>query len=406
MKPNESANEFDVVVAGGGMIGAAAALALARKRFRVALVDRHVPHPMEKGDPPELRVSALSRASERLLRNLGVWEEIAAVRVSPYRQMHVWDAGGRGHVHFDAADLGEACLGHIVENRLVQSVLWQRLGTEEDADIFSPVTVAGMTPHASGADVLLSDERRLRAKLLVAADGAASPLREQFGIHITSANYGQQGIVCVIRTEKPHGETARQRFLPTGPLAFLPLSDGRISIVWSVIDDEAARLMAMTDSEFRGALATASEGVLGRITECGKRGAFPLRRQHADTYVAPRAVLIGDAAHVVHPLAGQGANLGFLDAAALVETLVEARDEERDFGQPRILRRYERWRRGDNLATEWAMDGFHRLFDNDNSLLSGLRNLGFRVFNRAGPVKQAVMRQAMGIRSDLPRLAR
>ncbi|HEX7029085.1 MAG TPA: UbiH/UbiF/VisC/COQ6 family ubiquinone biosynthesis hydroxylase [Gammaproteobacteria bacterium] len=406
MKPNESANSFDVVVAGGGMIGAACALALARKRFRVALVDRHVPHPLEKDAPMELRVSALSRASERLLRNLGVWDAIAAVRVSPYREMHVWDASGGGHVHFDAADLGEPCLGHIVENRLIQSALWQRLGTEEDADIFSPATVTAMTPHATGADVLLSDDRRLRARLLVAADGAASPLREQFGIHVTAANYGQQGIVCVIRTERPHGETARQRFLATGPLAFLPLSDGAISIVWSANDAEAARLMALTDSEFCAALTVASEGVLGRITECGRRGAFPLRRQHADTYVAPRAVLIGDAAHVVHPLAGQGANLGFLDAAALVETLVDARDEDRDYGQPRILRRYERWRRGDNLATEWAMEGFHRLFDNDNSLLSGLRNFGFRVFNRAGPVKQAVMRQAMGIRSDLPRLAR
>lgn len=400
------ANEFDVIVAGGGMIGAACALALARKRFRVALVERHVPHPVAQDAPMELRVSALSRASERLLRNLGAWDAIAAVRVSPYCEMHVWDAGGAGSVHFDSADLGEPCLGHIVENRVIQSALWQRLGTEPDADIFAPAAVMRVTPDATGAEVLFEDGQRLRTRLMVAADGAASPLREQFGIQVTSANYDQQGIVCVIRTEKPHGKIARQRFLPTGPLAFLPLADGSVSIVWSADDVEAARLMSLTDTEFCTALTVASEGVLGKITECGRRGAFPLRRQHAETYIAPRAVLIGDAAHVVHPLAGQGANLGFLDAAALAETLADARDEGRDFGQPRILRRYERWRRGDNLATEWAMEGFNRLFSNDSSLLANLRNFGFRVFDRTGPVKQAVMRQAMGLRGDLPRLAR
>ena len=402
----KKANEFDVIVAGGGMVGAACALALARRQFRVALVDRHVPHPVTQDAPMELRVSALSRASERLLRNLGAWTAIEAVRVSPYCEMHVWDASGAGSVHFDAADLGEPCLGHIVENRVIQSALWERLGAEQDADVFAPSAVTRAVTDASGADVYLEDEQRLRARLVVVADGAASPLREQFGINISAANYNQQGIVSVIRTEKPHDRTARQRFLATGPLAFLPLADGSISIVWSADDAEAARLMALTDAEFCAALTVASEGVLGRITGCGRRGAFPLRRQHAETYIAPRAALIGDAAHVVHPLAGQGANLGFLDAAALVETIADARDAGRDFGQPRVLRRYERWRRGDNLATEWAMEGFNRLFSNDNSLLAGLRNFGFRVFDRAEPVKQAVMRQAMGLRGDLPRLAR
>jgi len=400
------ANEFDVIVAGGGMIGAACALALAQKRFRVALVDRHVPHPVAPDDRMELRVSALSRASERLLRNLGVWDAIVNVRVSPYCEMHVWDAAGGGSVHFDAADLGEPCLGHIVENRVIQAALWQRLGTEADADVFAPAGVEQAAVNERGAEVTLDDGKRLRTRLLVAADGAMSPLREQFGIRVSGANYGQQGIVCNIRTEKPHAQIARQRFMPAGPLAFLPLADGSISIVWSADDAEATRLMALTDAEFCAALESASEGVLGAITECGKRAAFPLRRQHAETYVAPHAVLIGDAAHVVHPLAGQGANLGFLDAAALVETLQEARDAGRDFAQPRVLRRYERWRRGDNLATLWTMDGFKRLFGNRNTLLSGLRNIGFRLFDHAGPVKREAMRQAMGLRSDLPRLAR
>ena len=400
------ANQFDVVVAGGGMIGAACALALAQKRFRVALVDRHVPHPVNKNDAMELRVSALSRASERLLRNLGAWDAIAAVRVSPYCEMHVWDATGEGSVHFDAADIDEPCLGHIVENRVIQSALWERLGTQADADVFAPSAVTQATPDETGIDVLLEDGTRLRAGLLVAADGAASPLRARFGIQVSAANYDQQGIVSVIRTERPHAKIARQRFLPTGPLAFLPLADGSISIVWSADDAEAARLMALTDTEFCAALTAASEGVLGKITECGKRGAFPLRRQHAETYVASRAVMVGDAAHVVHPLAGQGANLGFLDAAALAETLADARDAGSDFGQSRVLRRYERWRRGDNTATLWTMDVFHRLFNNDNPMLSGLRNFGFSVFDRTGPVKRSIMRQAMGLRGDLPRLAR
>ena len=400
--PTES---FDVVVAGGGMVGAACALALSRERFTVALVDRHVPKPVEKGDPTELRVSALSRASERLLRNLGTWEAIEAVRVSPYREMHVWDASGSGHVHFNAADIGEPCLGHIVENRVIQSALWKQLGLTPGARVFAPDAVERATPDESGIEVELQGGKRVRGKLLVASDGAGSPLREQFGIGISASNYGQQGIVCVIHPAKPHGEVARQRFLPTGPLAFLPLSDGSISIVWSADDAEATRLMSLTDSEFCAELTQASEGVLGGVTACGKRAAFPLRRQHAETYIAPRTVLIGDAAHVVHPLAGQGANLGFLDAAALVETLSEARDDGRDFGQPRVLRRYERWRRGDNFTTLWAMEGFHRLFHAGNPLIAGARNLGFQVFDGAGPVKRAVMRQAMGMRRDLPRLA-
>ena len=400
------ANEFDVIVSGGGMVGAACALAFARARFRVALVDRHVPRPVSPDDPVDLRVSALSRASESLLRNLNAWNDIQRVRVSPYCEMHVWDAAGGGSVHFDAADLGEPHLGHIVENRVIQSALWQQLAAEQDADVFAPASVEQATVDERGAEIVLDDGKRLRTTLLVAADGAASPLREQFGIGVSAAVYGQQGIVCTIRTEKPHERVARQRFLPTGPLAFLPLADGSTSIVWSADDSEATHLMALDDEAFCAALGVASEGVLGAITSCGKRGAFPLRRQHAETYIAPHAALIGDAAHVVHPLAGQGANLGFLDAAALVEVVTEARDAGRNFGQARVLRRYERWRRGDNLATLWTMDGFKRLFGNNDTFLAGLRNAGFRLFDRAGPVKRLAMRQAMGLRDDLPRLAR
>lgn len=402
---NMKRESFDVVIAGAGMIGSACALALARKRFRVALVDRQAPQPLHKEDPAELRVSALSRASERLLRNLGVWNALEAVRVSPYREMRVWENRDEG-VHFDAAEIGEAVLGHIVENRLIQSVLWQRLQGEPDVTLLCPAAVAGCESDETGIDVRLENGDRLHAHLLVASDGAASPLREHFGIGLAAADYHQRGIVCVIRTEKPHNETAYQHFLSAGPLAFLPLSDGSISIVWSADEAEAVRLMALTDTEFLDELGKASDGVLGTVTACGKRAAFPLRRQHADTYVANRAVLVGDAAHVVHPLAGQGANLGFLDVAALVDVLAQTRDAGRDFGQPRVLRRYERARRADNEATLWAMEGFHRLFGNDNAGMAWLRNTGFSLFDRSGPIKRAVMRQAMGLRSDLPDLAK
>lgn len=398
----------DIVIAGGGMIGSACALALARKGFSVALVDRQAPQALHSDDAPELRVSALSRASERLLRNLGAWDAIASVRVSPYCRMHVWDKGNG--VHFDAADLAddldEPVLGHIVENRLIQHSLWQRLEAEANTALIHPDAVVDALADDNGIDVRLESGARLRARLLVAADGATSPLREKFGIRVSAADYHQRGIVSVIRTEKAHDETAYQHFLPTGPLAFLPLSDGSISIVWSADEEEANRLLALDDTEFRSALTAASDGILGGVIECGPRAAFPLRRQHAETYVADRAVLIGDAAHVVHPLAGQGANLGFMDAATLADVLAEAREAGRDFAQTRVLRRYERRRRGDNVATMWAMEGFYRLFGNDDRFLSRLRNTGFRIFDRSGPIKREVMRQAMGLRGDLPTLAR
>lgn len=401
MKPQR----FEILVAGGGMVGTACALALAQSGFSVALVERHAPKPLLATDPAELRVSALSLASERLLRRLGAWERIEAVRVSPYTDMHVWDIGIEG-VHFDAAEIGEPCLGHIAENRLVQHALWQRLQAEDNATCLCPAALMKVTATETGVDAELEDGRRVQASLLVAADGAASPLRESFGIPVERGDYRQRGIVAVIRTRKPHLATAWQHFLPTGPLAFLPLSDGSISIVWSVNEPEAERLLALPTDEFREALGKASDFILGEILECGPRASFPLRRQHAETYVHERSVLIGDAAHVVHPLAGQGANLGFLDVAALVEVISDARQSGRDFAQPRVLRQYERRRRGDNAMTMWAMEGFHRLFGNDDRTLSWLRNTGFRLFDRGGELKRRVVRHAMGLREDLPRLAR
>ena len=395
----------DVVVVGGGMVGAVTALAIARHRLSVTLVEPRSPRALPDGAEWELRVSALSRASESILRKLNAWKGIPATRICSYEAMDVWDAAGSGRVHFDAADLGETCLGHIIENRRVQWALWEQLENHPDIRIANAI-VASVACEGETATAKLDNGDRLEARLVVAADGAASPTREMLGIDVDEARYDQQGIVAVVSPEKPHGKVARQRFLPTGPLALLPLADGSISIVWSASDAEARRLLALDDAAFLEALATASEHVLGEFTATSARAAFPLRRQHAQRYSGTRHVLVGDAAHVVHPLAGQGANLGFMDAAALADVLGEADREGRDIGSTRVLRRYERWRKGDNLATLWTMDGFKQLFSNDDTLLARIRNTGFALFDRISPLKQAAMKKAMGRSGDLPELAR
>ncbi|MDX1455858.1 MAG: UbiH/UbiF/VisC/COQ6 family ubiquinone biosynthesis hydroxylase [Gammaproteobacteria bacterium] len=403
-----AAIQRDVIVIGGGMVGAAFAAAAAREGLSVALVDAATPKPYVQGAEYDLRVSALSRASQAMFERLGAWPLIEAQRLGPFRDMHVWDAGGEGAVHFSAADLGEPALGHIVENSLVQSSLWQVLERDsERVSIFSPDAVTSIEKGSSSVAVSLKSGTMLQAKLLVAADGAGSATREQFGIGVSGAAYQQRGLVAVVRGEKGHGEVARQRFLPGGPLALLPLDDEHaVSIVWSLPESDAERLLALDDAAFLAELTAASDGVLGQLQSVSKRAAFPLRRQHAERYVDPRLALIGDAAHVVHPLAGQGANLGFLDAASLAEVLGEARRAGKDIGSLRVLRRYERWRKGDNLATLWTMDGFKKLFSNDDTMLAKLRNTGFALFDRATPLKHAAIRKAMGLSGDLPKLAK
>lgn len=405
MNARRSTPSSDVVVVGGGMVGAATALAIARHRLSVTLVEPRSPQALPADAEWELRVSALSRASESVLRKLNAWKCIPAEKICSYDAMDVWDAAGAGRVHFDAADVGETCLGHIVENRRVQFALWEQLENHPDIRIEN-AGVVSVACDVEAATVKLDNGNQLDARLVVAADGAASPTRGMLGIDVDVASYGQQGIVAVVTPEKPHGGTARQRFLSTGPLALLPLADGSISIVWSAADAEAERLLALDDHAFLDELAVASEHVLGEITATSARAAFPLRRQHAQRYSGSRHVLVGDAAHVVHPLAGQGANLGFMDAAALAQVLGEADREGRDIGSSRVLRRYERWRKGDNLGTLWAMDGFKQLFSNDDTILAKIRNAGFTVFNRIPPLKQAAMKKAMGRSGDLPELAR
>ncbi|HXG29225.1 MAG TPA: UbiH/UbiF/VisC/COQ6 family ubiquinone biosynthesis hydroxylase [Nevskiales bacterium] len=393
----------DVAIVGAGMVGTPLAVALQRAGFDVALIEASPPAHYDPKSDYDLRVSALSAASQRLLERLGIWPVIAAGRISPYREMQVWDSRGAGVLHFDAAELGLPQLGHIVENSLIQHAAWQAL---DRVSVYCPARLLALELGGDGYRLVFEGRDAIEAGLVVGADGAESRVRELAGIGCSGWSYAQQGIVCNVATEKPHRHTAWQRFLPTGPLAFLPLADGRCSIVWSADAAEAAALLALDDEAFRQRLAEAFGGELGEVTMVSRRAAFPLRMLHADRYVQSRLALVGDAAHVIHPLAGQGVNLGLLDVAALVEVLAQARREGRDIGELRVLQKYERWRRGDNLLMTAATDGLKRLFGSRNPLLAFARSRGLGMVNAITPLKNLLIRHAMGIAGDLPPLVR
>ncbi len=386
----------DVAIVGAGMVGAALALSLARAGFDVVVVEPRQPPPWRAGDDIDLRVVALAPSSVDLLGRLDVWTSISAARACPYRHMQVWDALAPGLLRFDAADQGIAALGHIVENRLIQHALWRALEAEPHITLCSPAQVAATEADDDRRTLLLADDSRIAARLVVAADGGDSALRAMAGIGTSGRDYGQRAIVAHVATEKPHDDTAWQRFLPGATLAFLPLSDGRSSIVWSVPEAEAARLLALDDGEFCAELGAAFDFRLGVIQETTARAAFPLRLRLAERYLAPRFTLIGDAAHVVHPLAGQGVNLGLRDASELARVLLEARDAKRDFAGDAALRQFERRRRSDNALSAHAFDAIQRVFASESMPLAALRGAALSVVDRIGPLKQLFGAHAAG----------
>lgn len=397
---------YDLVIAGGGMVGATLACALGARGLSVALIEHRPPQRGWPAGEIANRVSALSRASQRILERLGAWPRMQALGVSPYQAMQVWDAGGFGQIRFDCAEVGEPDLGHIVENRVTQLALWECLEALPTVALRCPARVQSFTLDGPCARITLADGQLLESALLVGADGRDSALRTQAGIATQGWDYDQHALVANVAHELSHQQTAWQRFCPTGPLAFLPLADGRSSIVWSTAPTEAQHLAALPKAEFCRALGAAFGHRLGAVRTCGPRGVFPLRLQHAGHYVQPRLALLGDAAHSLHPLAGQGVNLGLLDAAALAEVLLAAAGRGRNLGALHTLRRYERARKGDNLAMLAAMDAFKRAFSTDNRPLRLLRNAGLDLADRVPPLKHLFLQRALGNLGELPELAR
>ena len=408
------AHDYDLIIAGAGMVGATLALSLADTGLRIAVVDALALEPLpataaatDSGYDP--RVSAVSAASERIFTRLGVWPLIDADRRCAYQHMCVWDAEGTGEIRFDARELNEPRLGHIVENRHIQQALLFRLAQ-------TPVTLLGgrnietLVREDEGWRLKLAGGEALCAPLIVAADGGRSKVRELAGFALREWDYLHHAIVTTVQLAQPHAHTAWQRFLPTGPLAFLPLPDRNgahfCSIVWSLLPEDADRVMALDESAFVREAGAAIEGRLGEVIAADARHRVELRQRHARTYAMPGLVLVGDAAHTIHPLAGQGVNLGLLDAAELCDVLRAANQRGEQLADLTVLQRYERRRMGPNLGMMTAMEGFERLFHADALPLRWLRNVGMQWLDRQGSLKSMIIRRAMGLEGALPPLAR
>jgi 2-octaprenylphenol hydroxylase len=384
---------LDIAIAGGGMVGAACALALAQRGFAVALLEAREPPAWQANQPEDLRVIALAPSSARLLDEIGAWRDIRAARVSPYRYMRVWDAASGAELGFDAAREGRAQLGWIVENKLIAWTLWQAL---ERAGVrrICPAQVESFTQREDRVALELSDGESLSAALLVVADGVGSRLREQAGIAVSGRDYRQRAVVAHVATECVHEQTAWQRFTHEGPIALLPLADGRSSIVWSLPEARAREVLALDDAAFCEAAGIASDFRLGRMTATTPRASFPLRLQVAEKFLSGCCVLIGDAAHAVHPLAGQGANLGLRDVAELASVLGEARAAGRDFAAPHVLQRYARRRRSAGNLDARAFDAIERMFSVQAPAWAALRGMGMCAVDAIGPLKQRLAAHA------------
>lgn len=385
----------DAVVVGGGVVGAACALALSRLDLDVVLVETAEPAPWTP-DASDLRVYAFAPDNAALLADLDVWPQVLAARAQPYRRMRVRDAAGGGELAFDADTFGRSELGWIVEHGLLVDRLWSAL-PGSGVRLRCPARVESLAQDGDGVELRLDDGTRIAGTVAIAADGAASTLRRLAGIAVSEHDYAQRGVVGYVATERPHEATAWQRFLPGGPLAFLPCADGTSSIVWTLPQDEAQQVLALDDTAFANALTRAFDARLGRATPVSRRAAFPLRRRLADDYVSGRVLLLGDAAHVVHPLAGQGVNLGLRDVAALRDSIADARQRRCDWTAAHRLARWARVRRSETALAAHAFEGLNRLFCSDGVTATLLRGPMLGLAGRLPPLTAGLWRRASGL---------
>ncbi len=388
--------QADIAIVGAGVVGLAAALMAAKHGLQVAIIEAHTPK-VWKSDVPDLRVYALALDNQHFLTQLGVWSNIQAKRANPYTGMTVFDEVQGEPLQFNASELGQSCLGHIVENDVIVDVLWQALQHEKNVQFYCPDKIQTIHTNPNTVQLTLQSGIEFDVTLAIGADGARSKVRELIGIETKSHDYQQKGLVAFVETELPHQNTAWQRFLSTGPLAFLPFADNVCSIVWSLPNARADELLEADAESFCRALDSAFAGTLGKTSLVSKRAAFPLQRQLADVMMKDRTLLLGDAAHAVHPLAGQGVNLGLRDVAELQKVFVSAQAKQLDPLELNGLHRWARQRFSDNAMAAYAFENINRVFSNDNFALSLLRGPMLGLGNKITPLKNAMARYAAGL---------
>lgn len=399
---------YDIIIVGSGIVGATAALALAKNTtLRIGIIDSQPISTEWQSEKQDHRVSAISLASQRIFQKLNIWKDIKEKRISPYQHMHVWEENSKGQLNFDASSLNESHLGCIVEDSVIKTSLYRAFQHYPNLHCLFPLQLVSLQNKLNDVELVAADGNVYSAQLLIAADGAHSWVREKVGIQLKTHDYEHTAIVATVKTTLSHQGTAWQRFLKTGPLAFLPLQDVHTSsIVWSTQSAHAAELLAMDDVTFKKSLSDAFENKLGDVVAVSARYSFPLQMRHAKNYVQARIALIGDAAHTLHPLAGQGVNLGLLDAACLVGVITDALSKQRQFSSFSTLRKYERWRKGDNLVMLSMVGMLKQLFMSDKIFLQALRGLGLKFTDRNSFLKDFFTKYALGCRGDLPSMAR
>ena len=416
-------SEFDVVIVGAGMVGATIACGLARSNLKVAVIDQQKAKPYLENERPHIRVSAISFASEQVLKHVGVWQHITSKRSCPYRRLAVNempakeglaaklpDISNWARTEFNAEAIGQTHLGHIIENDIVHLALHEQIESLGSLSVFCPDDIVSMDLQSTKKKIVLSKQGEITARLVIGAEGAQSEVRIQAGIGQTREQYEQQAFVCTVRYHGAQEDITWQSFTPHGPIAFLPLSDVAenhyASLVWYDSPESISRMKAFSDDELLRYFQREYPDTLPPLLSIEERASFPLFRSHALAYIEQGVALAGDAAHTINPLAGQGVNLGILDAAVLIEVLIQANMNNEDIASERVLKRYQKARRTENQIMMTAMDAFYYGFSNKLLPLRILRNIGLGLANNAGFAKNNVMKYAIGASGDLPKLAK